>query len=141
MSTARMRNLSIFVALLLLGAFAVTVWAFTGGAAGAGAGQERELVLYARGMAFYLPGSDAPNPTLRVAAGERVRVTVVNDDPGVKHDLAVAALGLAIEPLATTPGSRGSAVLEAPALPGRYPYVCTFHAQMMRGVLEVVPAL
>ncbi len=142
MSTARMRNLSIFVALLLLGAFAVTVWAFTGGAgAGAGAGQERELVLYARGMAFYLPGNDAPNPTLRVAAGERVRVTVVNDDPGVKHDLAVAALELTIEPLATTPGSRGSAVLEAPALPGRYPYVCTFHAQMMRGVLEVVPAL
>jgi plastocyanin len=92
-------------------------------------------------MAFYLPGSDAPNPTLRVAAGERVRVTVVNDDPGVKHDLAVAALKLTIEPLATTPGSRGSAVLEAPALPGRYPYVCTFHAQMMRGVLEVVPAL
>jgi hypothetical protein len=136
MSTARMRNLSILVALLLLGAFTVTVWAFTG----IGAAAERELVLYARGMAFYLPGSDAPNPTLRVAAGERVRVTVVNDDPGVKHDLAVAALGLTIEPLATTPGSRGSAVLEAPALPGRYSYVCTFHAQMMRGVLEVVPA-
>ena len=140
MSTARMRNLSILVALLMLGAFAVTVWAFTG-ARGAGGAEERELVLYARGMAFYLPGSDAPNPTLRVAAGERVRVTVVNDDPGVKHDLAVAALKLTIEPLATTPGSRGSAVLEAPALPGRYPYVCTFHAQMMRGVLEVVPAL
>lgn len=137
MSTARMRNLSILVALLLLGAFTVTVWAFTGAA---GAAEERELVLYARGMAFYLPGSDAPNPTLRVASGERVRVTVVNDDPGVRHDLAIAALGLTIEPLATTPGSRGSVVLAAPVVPGRYPYVCTFHAQMMRGVLEVVPA-
>lgn len=141
MSTARLRNLSIFVALLLLGAFAVTVWAFTGAAGAGGGAQERELVLYARGMAFYLPGSDAPNPTLRVAAGERVRVTVVNDDPGVKHDLEVATLEFTIEPLATTPGSRGSAVLLAPSLPGRHSYVCTFHARMMRGVLEVVPAL
>jgi len=38
-----------------------------------------------------------------------------------------------------TAGSRGSGTLEAPALPGRYPYVCTFHAQMMRGVVEVLP--
>ena len=134
MSTARMRNLSIVVGLVVLAGFAVTVWAF------AGSSDEREVLLYARGMAFYLPGSDAPNPTLQVAAGERVRITVVNDDPGVKHDLAVARLGLTIEPLATTPGSRGSAVLTAPARPGRYPYVCTFHAQMMRGTLEVMPA-
>ena len=135
MSTARMRNLSILTGLLLLAAMTVTVWAFTGGAA-----TEREVTLHARGMAFYLPGSDAPNPTLRVTAGETVRVTVINDDPGVKHDLAVKKLGVAIAPLAMTAGSRGSASFEAPALPGRYPYVCTFHAQMMRGVLEVLPA-
>ena len=135
MSTARMRNLSILTGLLLLVAMAVTVWAFTGGTA-----VEREVTLHARGMAFYLPGSNLPNPTLHVTAGDSVRVTVVNDDPGVRHDLAVENLGLTIAPLATTPGSRGSATFEAPALPGRYPYVCTFHAQMMRGVLEVLPA-
>jgi len=136
MSTARMRNLSILTGGLLLVMMTVTVWAFTGGTA-----PEREITLHARGMAFYMPGSDAPNPTLRVKAGESVRVTVVNDDPGVKHDLVVEKLGLTIAPLATTLGSRGSATLKAPALPGRYPYVCTFHAQMMRGVLEVVPAV
>src|SRR6185436_773059 len=134
MSTARMRNLSILTGGLLLVVMTVTVWAFTGRTT-----DEREVTLHARGMAFYLPGSDAPNPTLRVLAGESVRVTVINDDPGVKHDLAVAKLGLAIAPLAMTAGSRGSATFEAPAVPGRYPYVCTFHAQMMRGVLEVVP--
>ena len=137
MSTARMRNLSILTGVLLLVVMTVTVWAFTGGSTAA----EREITLHARGMAFYMPGSDAPNPTLRVTAGESVRVTVVNDDPGVKHDLIVEKLGLTIAPLATTLGSHGSATLEAPALPGRYPYVCTFHAQMMRGVLEVVPAV
>lgn len=136
MSTARIRNLSILTGLVLLALMTVTVWAFVGGA-----GVEREVTLHARGMAFYLPGSDVPNPTLRVTAGESVRLTVINDDPGVKHDLAMEKLGVAIAPLATTPGSRGTATLEAPALPGRYPYVCTFHAQMMRGVLEVVPAV
>lgn len=135
MSTARMRNLSIFTGLVLLVLMAVTVWAFTGRAT-----SEREVTLHARGMAFYLPGSDAPNPTLQVTACERVRVTVVNDDPGVKHDLAMERLGVAIAPLATTVGSQSSATFEAPALPGRYPYVCTFHSQMMRGVLEVMPA-
>jgi plastocyanin len=130
-----MRNLSIFTGLVLLVLMAVTVWAFTGRAT-----SEREVTLHARGMAFYLPGSDAPNPTLQVTAGERVRVTVVNDDPGVKHDLAMEKLGVTIAPLATTVGSESSATFEAPALPGRYPYVCTFHSQMMRGVLEVVPA-
>ena len=135
MSTVRMRNLSILTGLFLLVAMAVTVWAFTGRA-----GDEREVTLHARGMAFYFPGSDAPNPTLRVAAGERVRVTVVNDDPGVKHDLAMEKLGVAIAPLAVTVGSQSSATFEAPALPGRYPYVCTFHSQMMRGMLEVEPA-
>src|SRR4029079_18952635 len=104
MSTVRMRNLSILTGLFLLVAMAVTVWAFTGRAA-----DEREVTLHARGMAFYLPGSDAPNPTLRVVAGERVRVTVVNDDAGVKHDLAMAKLGVAIAPLATTAGSESSA--------------------------------
>jgi plastocyanin len=135
MSTARIRNLSILSGLLLLALMSVTVWAFTGGGADA-----REVTLHARGMAFYLPGSDAPNPTLRVTAGESVRLTVINDDPGVRHDLAVESLGLTMAPLATTPGSRSSATLDAPSRPGRYPYVCTFHAQMMRGVLEVLPA-
>ena len=92
MSTARMRNLSILTGLLLLAVMTVTLWAFTGH----GAAPAREITLHARGMAFYLPGSNAANPTLRVIAGESVRVTVVNDDPGVKHDLEVAKLGTLI---------------------------------------------
>jgi plastocyanin len=135
MSTTRIRNLALAFAIPALLIVAVAVWAI---GAGADPG-EREIVLYARGMAFFEPGSAAPNPMLRVTAGESVRFTVINDDPGVRHDLAVESLGLAIAPLAATPGSRGTASLRVPARPGRYPYVCTFHAQMMRGVVEVVP--
>jgi plastocyanin len=131
MSTARIRNLSIVVALTLLAVVAVAVSALGGHS------DAREVTLFARGMAFYLPGSDAPNPTLRLKAGETVRFTVVNDDPGMRHDLAVESLRFAIAPLATTPGSRGTGSLTLPTRPGSYGYVCTFHAQMMRGVIHV----
>jgi len=134
MSTTRIRNLSIAIGIVLVAVLAVGMAAITGSR-----DDSREVTLYARGMAFYLPGSDAPNPTLRVSAGEHVRITVVNDDPGVRHDLSVAPLGLTIAPLAATPGSRGSATLVVPSRAGRYPYVCTFHAQMMRGIIEVTP--
>jgi len=134
MSTARIRNLSIAIGLVVLAAAAMTVWAFTGRS------DTRELTLYARDMAFFLPGSAERNPTLRVLAGDTVRLTVINDEPGMRHDLGVDGLGATIAPLATAPGSRGSTTFEAPALPGRYAYVCNLHSQMMRGVLEVLPA-
>ena len=51
MSTARIRNLSIAIGLVLLAAVAMTVWAFTGRT------QTREVTLYARDMAFFTPGS------------------------------------------------------------------------------------
>ena len=133
MSTARIRNLSIAIALVVLAATTMTLWAFVG------RGETRELTLYAHDMAFFAPGSAQRNPVLQVFAGERVRLTVVNDEPGMRHDLAVAALGLVIPPLDTTPGSRGTAVLTVPERPGRYTYVCSLHSQLMRGVLEVLP--
>jgi plastocyanin len=134
MSTARIRNLSIAIGLVVLGATAMTVWAFTA------RGETREITLYARDMAFFLPGSGERNPTLRVLAGEPVRITVINDEPGMRHDLDLPGLGATIAPLDTAVGSRGSATFEAPSAPGRHEYVCVLHSQMMRGTLEVLPA-
>jgi plastocyanin len=134
MSTTRIRNLSIVIALVVLAATAMTVWAFTA------RGGTREITLYARDMAFFLPGSAERNPTLRVLAGETVRITVINDEPGMRHDLSVAGLGATIAPIGTSVGSRGFATFEAPGLAGRHAYVCKLHSQMMRGVLEVLPA-
>jgi plastocyanin len=135
MSTTRIRNLSLALGLLAALALTLTVRGLT-----ADTGGSRELVLYARDMAFYLPGDPIPNPTLRVHAGEEVEVVLVNDEPGMRHDLAVEDLGFAIAEVGLTPGSRGTATLRVPQQPGHYPYVCTLHAQMMRGVLEVLPA-
>lgn len=96
----------------------------------------REIVLVARGMAFYLEGDDTPNPTLQLRPGEEVRLTLINRDRGMRHDLAVAGLGVGTGALAGD-GSSETVRLRAPMQPGAYDYLCRLHVQMMRGLLEV----
>jgi heme/copper-type cytochrome/quinol oxidase subunit 2 len=98
--------------------------------------EPREITLTARGMAFYLAGDPTPNPTLVVRRGEAVRLTLVNQDLGMTHDFAVESLDVATRALRQV-GTTTSLVFEAPGRPGRSEYVCTFHVQMMKGVLLV----
>jgi hypothetical protein len=97
--------------------------------------EPREIRLVARNMTFYLDGESAPNPTLKVKAGEEIRIVLRNEEPGMTHDFAVASLSVGVEPL------RGlgvvSLVFRAPAQPGSHEYVCTPHSMMMRGTLLV----
>ena len=96
----------------------------------------REIALVARGMAFYLPGDATPNPTIRLAAGERVRVVVRNETAGMKHDFAVDSLSAHIGPLAA--GRSAAVEFTAPRQVGQHPYRCRPHARMMKGMIEVV---
>ncbi len=96
----------------------------------------REIVLVARGMAFYLDGDETPNPTLRLRPGEEVRLTLINLDRGMEHDLALAGLDLATAVLAGD-GSTQTIRLRAPQQSGTWDYLCRLHAQTMRGLLEV----
>jgi len=98
--------------------------------------EPRELTLIARDMAFYLPGDPTPNPTLVVGRGERVRITLRHEDPGMTHDFAVESRGVATDPLRRT-GTTTAVVFHAPGRPGESEYVCTFHRLMMKGVLKV----
>jgi plastocyanin len=107
----------------------------------AGAREEvREIRLVARGMAFFLEGDTATaNPTLRVKAGERVRIVVSNETAGMEHDLAIASLGAAIDPLAT--GATATLDLQVPGAAGTHEYECRPHAVMMRGRILVEAGL
>lgn len=96
----------------------------------------REIAIVGRDMAFYLDGNPTANPTLTLAAGERVRFVVRNETAGVVHDLTVDGLDLGIGPLET--GQAAAVEFRAPDRPGRYEYYCRPHAIMMRGVLAVV---
>lgn len=96
----------------------------------------REIRLVARDMTFYLEGEDIENPVIQLRSGERVRVTLRNEDAGMTHNFAVKALGLAMDPLKGE-GVR-SIQFRVPRRPGLYQYLCRPHAQMMSGILEVV---
>jgi len=123
--------------LTAIGAAAVLAVAIAAAALVAGASQPRhDVTLVARGMAFYLPDGSDPNPRLEVPAEESVRLTIVNRDSGIDHDLAVESLGIATRAI---PGDGSSTTIEfrAPREPGEHEYTCRRHGRMMRGTLVI----
>jgi plastocyanin len=100
-----------------------------------GAAEPREIIITAREMAFYTPGLAEENPTIHVVPGERVRLTLVNEDEGFDHDLVVSDWKTGID--AIRGRGRASIVLQAPDQPGRTTYICTLHSSMMKGTIEV----
>ena len=96
----------------------------------------REITLEARDMAFYLEGGTVPNPTLRLEAGEEVRLVLRNLDPGIAHNLAIE--GWSLETAYLDANASATLRLRAPEQPDRQTYVCAPHREMMGGVIEVV---
>lgn len=113
------------VAVLLLGVLAVAVTRE----------EPREITLVARGMAFYLENGDLPNPTITVKPGERVRITLRNEERGIRHDFAVPSLRAALDPIGWNESSY--VTFDAPDVPGLYEYWCRPHKMMMRGKIIV----
>ncbi len=99
-------------------------------------GEPREIVLIARDMAFTAPGEAAgPNPTLRLRAGERIRLVLENRDPGMKHD--VVAPGLGIRTATVEFAATGRRLITVPRTPGAFDYFCTYHDKLMRGRMVI----
>ena len=113
------------VAVLLLGAFAV---ALTRPA-------PREITLVVRGMAFYLEEGGLPNPTIRLNAGERVRIVLRNEERGIRHDFAAPAMGAALDPIGWNESA--DVLFAVPDTPCSYDYWCRPHMLMMRGKIIV----
>ena len=69
--------------------------AFMGGCAHR---QARDVVLVATGMSFALASAPgAANPALAFRPGERIRLTIKNEAPGLRHDVAIPAWNVATE--------------------------------------------
>jgi plastocyanin len=123
--------------LIAIGSAVVVALAVAAAAMVAGATEPtHDITLVARDMAFYLPANARPNPPLEVTREEQVRLTLVNRDSGIDHDLAVTSLDVETSAI---PGDGGSVSVEfrAPRQPGVHEYVCRLHGKMMRGQLTV----
>ena len=99
---------------------------------------DREITLVVKGMAFYLESDPStPNPTLRVKAGERVRITLRNEDRGFVHDFALPATDEAVDQINWSEAD--AETFDMPSTPGTYQYICRPHQLMMSGTLIVEP--
>ena len=95
-------------------------------------------MLVARGMTFALADEpDVPNPVITVHAGERVRLVLKNEAPGLLHDIAIPAWDVQVEQIRA--GESAEVTFTVPSDPGRHEYRCRPHSEMMTGFVEVAP--
>ena len=98
----------------------------------------REITMVAKNMVFSVPSlesSGEANPTITVKRGQRVTITLRNDDAGMLHDLVIEGLDLRLEVVSC--GETTRLTFTAPREPGEYVYLCSFHPRRMRGVFIV----
>jgi plastocyanin len=99
-------------------------------------GPTRELTLVARGMTFVFEDApQEPNPLISLRAGERVRIVLKNDAPGLLHDLEIPALNVQLEQIRS--GQSTEVTFIVPDKPGRHEYRCRPHSELMHGIAEV----
>ncbi len=115
--------------LALLGALAISFGA-------ASSEPAFELTVRARQMAFYVGDDPRPNPPIALPTDRRVRITFVNEDRGVQHDLAIPDLDVRTDLLA---GDGSSQVLRfhTPSTGISASYLCSLHPTMMAAAVEI----
>ena len=95
----------------------------------------REIRVVVRDMNFYLDGQSEENPTLRLRAGETVRVVLRNEDDGMKHDFAIPAWNTATKKIES--GQEASVTFRVPDAASSQTYTCRPHASMMQGTIQI----
>ena len=129
-----MNRIRLFIALVIVVVSAAGV-VFASMAQGA---VSREITIVAKNMVFSVQSSESSgeaNPTITVKRGQKVTITVRNDDAGMQHDLVIEGLEIRLE--AVSCGETTRLTFTAPREPGEYVYLCSFHPRRMRGVFIV----
>ena len=98
-------------------------------------GGPREIRVVVRDMNFYLDGLPDANPTLRLRAGETVRLVLRNEDAGMKHDFAIPGWKTATQQLES--GEEASVTFRVPDGASSQSYTCRPHASIMQGTIQI----
>jgi FtsP/CotA-like multicopper oxidase with cupredoxin domain len=96
----------------------------------------RDIEVVVRAMTFYVDGSSEPNPAITLRAGEQVRITVRNEDPGMQHDFSIGAWTVGTKMLEQR-GDEDSIRFRVPSVRGAETYRCTPHSTMMTGTIRI----
>jgi plastocyanin len=97
----------------------------------------RDVVVVGKGMTFVVEGdASTPNPVIQLRAGERVRLVLKNEAPGLLHDFQIPAWRVQTEQIRA--GQTAEVSFTVPAALGRYQYLCRPHSELMHGFIEVV---
>jgi plastocyanin len=98
----------------------------------------RDIVLLARGMRFVVPEQpELTNPVIPVRAGERVRLVLRNEAPGLLHDIQIPAWHVKVAQIRA--GQTAEVTFTVPKRLGRTEYRCQPHGELMKGFVEVTP--
>ena len=99
----------------------------------------RDIVVLARGMTFVLADEepDEVNPIIKVRSGERVRLVLKNEAPGLLHDIQIPAWRVQVMQIRA--GETADVTFTVPNQAGRYEYLCRPHSELMKGIVEVTP--
>ncbi len=124
----------------LLGVLMIVVVSATGAvlASMAQNAVSREITIVAKNMVFSVPSletSGGANPTITVKGGQKITITLRNDDAGMLHDLLIEGLDVRLETVSC--GETTRFTFTVPRAPGKYVYLCSFHPTRMRGVFVV----
>ncbi len=95
----------------------------------------REIRIVVRDMTFYLEGRTDPNPTLRLRAGEAVRLVLKNEDEGMTHDFAIPDWKAGTKRIEG--GEEATITFRVPDGPSEQTYRCSPHSAIMRGTILV----
>ena len=95
----------------------------------------REIRITARDMSFLVEAMAGPNPTLALAAGEQVKVTIRNEEKGMLHDFSIPEWGVRTGSVEW--GDERSITFRVPAAASTLSYVCSPHSVMMSGRIIV----
>ena len=96
----------------------------------------RTVTLVVRNMTYYLEGIETPNPSLKFAAGEQVRLTLRNEDPGMSHDFNIRSWDVGTKILDGK--GQDTVTFRVPSRShGPITYTCTPHSAMMSGTIVV----